>query len=65
MRPKKGEREEQGNQGERTGDQSRGDKDAEAIGEVVDGLEQKLIDQPIPDLLGHLVILIHRTDEKL
>src|SRR5690606_16696031 len=28
-------------------------------------LEQKLVDEPVADVLGNLVVLVHRADEKL
>ena len=55
----------QGNEDEGARDNARGEKNGEPVDVVVDRFEQKLVDQPVPDLLADLVVLIERTDHEL
>ena len=60
---RKGDQERQ--QDEESGNQTRRNIDTESIGEIVDRFEEELVDESIPDFLADFVIFVKSTDEKL
>ena len=65
MIDQEGQGDEQRQDNERPGNQPGRGENTETIEEVVDGFQQKLIDQPVADFLADLIVLVEGTDEEL
>jgi len=60
-----GHGDEQREEDEPARDEARRHENAEAIKEVIDGFEEELVDETIPNFLTDLVVFVERADEEL
>jgi hypothetical protein len=63
--PEEGERDDEGQDPECARDHAGGREDAQPVGEVVDRLQEKLVDEAVADVLAYLVVLVEGPDEEL
>ena len=65
VRPKQGIDGQQRHEDEHTGNGARGEEHSKAVDIVIDGLEEKLVDQPVPDFLADLVVFVEGANDEL